>query len=1321
MHGPAVESTGVALGPEFEALRLAFGDAAARPYLEIDQDGTVTHVNAGAADLLAAVRSWPRLTATLAVAALGSECEVRAPGGANHGVRLLARSAVTGTIAVALSPAVAVPPLAAGPPAAAMSGPAAVSGPEADALVLQLLAESPVGMGLVGLDGAWLEVNPALCRMTGYDRADLLRATLADVTHPEDCVLSQSLADRVLSGDVSSYQLTKRFVRPDGSSVWCLVNAALVRDPCGSPRHFLYQAMNVDREQRNAQLLDVVFTASPDLICLTDFEGAILRASPSWSSLLGWSEAELLGTRSLDLVHPDDIPHTLDAMTRMGGDHRDVHPLENRFRAQDGSYRRLQWNVVVLPDRGIVVGSARDVTATHTAHELLATQARELDRNRLFLQAVLDHVPDAVVACDPHGTLTVFNPAAERLHGRAAEPLPQAEWAEGFRLRTGTGTGPPSPLPAGDVPLVRALRGEQVVADEMRIERAPDDIRTVLAHGQQLVSDAGELLGAVVMLRDVTEERTAEQQRAELNERETERLRTTVAVQREVTALATDRALMLRTVATRAADVVPRADGAVVELLEDDLLHYSAAHGRLESFLGTRMAVEGSLAGLVIATGQTLRCDDTGTDPRVNREACRKIGIGSMLIAPLFSAGRTIGSLKISSVHPHVFDTADEQQLTMLADSLSAALRHADDYAEKSNLLEDSERALQALEDSEFRFRLAFDNSAFGMFLTGAGEEDAGTLLQANAAMSRITGFAPAELVGRRSTSLVHEDDRDDSLSYLVSVREGNTSPRVIEKRFVHREGHVVWVRLSTSVMPATKGRTGYLMTQVEDVTERRATRERLRLQAQLLDLTPDAVAVRSLEGVISYWNPAAEQMYGWPAPVAVGRTIHRLLVTVFPPGESQENVHEQLLQKDFWSGELQQLRSDGRRLTVLSRQTLQRDAEGRPLAILCVNTDITDRRRAERALAQSEQRFRSQFDHSAVGQIIRGVDDLLEEVNPAFAAMVGLPADSLVSSRLASLIAPESRPEHESALASVFSGERDYYSSEGRLLRADGSTIDVHSSMSVIRRADGRPERFVGLFEDISERRRAEAERDTAAAELAERNSLLETTNAELELANQLKLDLIGMLGHEIGNPLAAILGYTELAADSWDSLDDAARRDILAVVARQAGRVDDLLREVLTMVTADAGRLTARPQPVALAEQIRTACVSTGNPPGLADGCPEDLSVLVQQGHLQQILVNLLTNAQKYGGGATLVAVETTPDRVWIRVEDGGPGVPEEFRAQLFERFSRASHTAHSVQGTGLGLYIVRELARANGGDVTFVPAGRGGSVFTVALARP
>lgn len=1004
---------------------------------------------------------------------------------------------------------------------------------------------SPIGMALVSLDGTWQRVNPAFATITGYPVDELQRLTYQDITHPGDLDADLRQVGRLIDGEINDYQHHKRYVRKDGTVVWCLLSVVMMRDALEQPSHFLCQIVDVDAERRTQELLDVTFASSPDLHLLTTLDGTVVRANDAWERVLGWSEAELRERGALSLVHPDDLPEGT-AVVRRATQEQSVTAV-NRFRARDGSYRWLQWHGAALHDQGLIVASARDIT------------------------------------------------------------------------------------------------------------------------------------------EDITSRRRAE----ELTARETERLRTTIAVQREVAAAAADPDTALRLIAERALAAIPDADGAAVGLVDRDQLRVSTATGSLSAHADARVPLAGSLTGHALRSGTTVRSDDTDIDPRADRDSCRALGVRSMIVAPLTGGGSPLGVLTMSNTRPHAFDDTDAQQLTLLADALSGALAQAG--------------AAARLQSSEARFRSAFDNCPLGMVLTSLAPHDLGTVLQANAAMATITGRGVADLIGRRVHEYHHPDELAETDRLIARLREGAEETFTGAKRYRHADGHTVWVQVHIAVVRNEHGEPLHLVTQVEDVTERRAIDEQLRQRAQLLDLTQDAVIVRELDGQVVYWNPAAERIYGWPAQIAVGHDLDRLLGTTWQEGLTRPAVNDILLAEGEWEGELEHRRADGRKVTILSRKALQRDPDGRPAAILSINTDITARRAAEQALRSSEQRFRSQFAHSAIGQIIRGADDRIQEVNPAFAAMVGVPPENLVGTLVADHLAPDALLERTRSLATLFAGRADSYQQECRLVRAGGDLLDVHITVSAVRDDHGHPERFVCIVQDISDRKTAEAARDAAIAELADHNR-------QLKAANQLKQDLIGMLGHELGNPLAAILAHTETLTDDWDVLGARRQRDMLQVIDRKAHQLDDIVREVLAMVTLDAGKLTATPTPVRVADHLDI--------PSVRVACPPDLTVLVQPSHLDQILANLISNAAKYAGGATAITATREDDQATIAVRDAGPGVPDDLRPHLFDRFTRATGTATTVKGTGLGLHIVRELARANGGDIHYSPAPGGGSLFVVTL---
>lgn len=246
--------------------------------------------------------------------------------------------------------------------------------------------------------------------------------------------------------------------------------------------------------------------------------------------------------------------------------------------------------------------------------------------------------------------------------------------------------------------------------------------------------------------------------------------------------------------------------------------------------------------------------------------------------------------------------------------------------------------------------------------------------------------------------------------------------------------------------------------------------------------------------------------------------------------------------------------------------------------------------------------------------------------------------------------------------------------------------------------------------------------ERAAAVEAVATKNRELAQMNDELEQANRFKADLVSMLGHEIGNPLTSVLGYAQVGGEAAEAGDAGTARTALGVVERNARQMAAVLADIVHLVATDRGALVAVPEPVGLARHLELAAAEWGDGTRPLVDCPGDLVVLVQPGHLDQILANLLSNAEKYADGATALVARAAPDGVVeLAVTDAGPGVPEAFLAHLFQRFRRDPETAQRVGGTGIGLFISRELARANGGDLLHRDGdgtGAAGSRFVVRL---
>lgn len=232
------------------------------------------------------------------------------------------------------------------------------------------------------------------------------------------------------------------------------------------------------------------------------------------------------------------------------------------------------------------------------------------------------------------------------------------------------------------------------------------------------------------------------------------------------------------------------------------------------------------------------------------------------------------------------------------------------------------------------------------------------------------------------------------------------------------------------------------------------------------------------------------------------------------------------------------------------------------------------------------------------------------------------------------------------------------------------------------------------------------------------ERSQAMEESKRELQRADDLKSEFLAMASHELRTPLTAITGFTSTMVNMWERLPDDEKQKFVGIIDTQGHRLTRLVDELLTLSRIEAGKLSVRPVPTDVSIAIKQTIRELGAE-AVETVCPDDLAALIDADHLQQILVNYVGNALKYGEEPVKLTARAQNGWVHICVCDNGTGVPEEFVPHLFERFSRAGQRgSQEVTGTGLGLSIVNGLAKAHGGEAWYEPNQPHGSCFNVRL---
>ena len=394
-------------------------------------------------------------------------------------------------------------------------------------------------------------------------------------------------------------------------------------------------------------------------------------------------------------------------------------------------------------------------------------------------------------------------------------------------------------------------------------------------------------------------------------------------------------------------------------------------------------------------------------------------------------------------------------------------------------------------------------------------------------------------------------------------------------------------------------------------------------------------------------------------------------------------------------------------------------DEGGRVTGFVSAILDITERKQAEQRLRESEERFAKAFASSPLALTITSLKTgRLLEVNETFTRLSGYAREEAVGNTTLELGLWAEPADREAELAAVAQHGR-IRDVEYRFRMRDGR--EMVGMLSAEQIEIGGDPCALTVIEDVTERKRAEAERD----QMLEREKGL---RAEAEKANRLKDEFLATVSHELRTPLTAILGWTHML--ETDGLDEKMSRHAVAVIKRNARQQQQIVEDILDVSRIITGKLRLESELVELAPVVRAA-LDTIAPAAEAKGVrlhsslDPEAAVTGDAARLQQVVWNLLANAVKFtpAGGEVRASVERLLTHVRVQVSDTGQGILPEFLPYAFDRFRQADMgTTRQHGGLGLGLSIVRHLVEAHGGSVHAYSAGEGqGATFTVDLPLP
>ncbi|MGE4553422.1 MAG: PAS domain-containing protein [Desulfovibrionaceae bacterium] len=577
----------------------------------------------------------------------------------------------------------------------------------------------------------------------------------------------------------------------------------------------------------------------------------------------------------------------------------------------------------------------------------------------------------------------------------------------------------------------------------------------------------------------------------------------------------------------------------------------------------------------------------------------------------------------------------------------------------------------------------------------------------------------------------VHPKDRDAVWARVTAAaREGRELND--EWRVNIPDGPERWIMSRGCPVRDAAGRvTGYQGI-VLDITERKLAEEELlrqkNLLASIVEGTSDAVYVKDRQGRYLLANATVAEVAGRPVAEILGRTDRDLF-----PSEEAEAIaswDRRVLDKNHLCSFEEDV--GGRRF--LSIKGPLHDAAGRTTGIFGIARDITESRRLERALHENQARLQAALESLLDAMLIADEHGRFVLFNDAFAAFLRFRDKSECPRNLADYPAllevfregGGPVPLEQWAVARALRGEK-VTNAEYDLRRRDtGETWTGGYSFAPIRGADGGIEGAVVVARDITESKRI-------TRELSETNRKLEEAMLRAEAANRAKGEFLANMSHELRTPLNGVLGMLQLLDDSPDIADD--NKVLLETATESARGLLTIINDILSFAQLDAGKLTIVQEPTDPRQVLRSVCRAVAYEVEerrltLARRVDDSVPALIltDAGRLRQILLNLLSNALKFTseGGVTIeltmlpFAASPTRRFLLVTVADTGIGIPDDKQNLVFEPFTQVDGSlTRKYKGTGIGLGIVRNLARLMGGSVCLDSESGVGTTFYVTLS--
>ncbi len=624
----------------------------------------------------------------------------------------------------------------------------------------------------------------------------------------------------------------------------------------------------------------------------------------------------------------------------------------------------------------------------------------------------------------------------------------------------------------------------------------------------------------------------------------------------------------------------------------------------------------------------------------------------------------------------------------------------------------DFKRSEEMLRESENRFQAIFDHAAIGIAQVDSGS---GRFTKVNRRFCEITGFSAEELSGMGFADITHPDDLSADLGNLSRLASGDLHSYVLDKRYIRKDGSVLWVRVTVSHLRGDRGRSGFHITVVEDIDELKQVGEALEKAKVFLDNMSDIAYRTDDRGNLVWVNSSVERVTGLLPEEVIGKSFTPLFI------ESDHASIRDVYKRTLMGESLENTLTFKSGLTCHFTSLPMRNDKGEIIGTFGVGRDITDRIIAENALKESEKRLEKAQVVAKIGSWeydlstgkVWGSEEAFR-IYDIKRESEFLPLDEVESHIM------DAKRVNQALVDLITKG--DDYDIEFQIIKHGSQSLaTIHSIAELVKDDQGNPVKVVGVIQDITDKKAREEENSKLLAQLQQAQ--------KMESVGR----LAGGVAHDFNNMLGVILGHIEMAMD--EVIPSQAIYSDLLEIQKAAKRSADLTQQLLTF----ARKQTVSPEVLNLNDVVEDMLrmlkrligedIEMGWNPG--GGL---WPVKMDRSQIHQMLANLCVNGRDAISGTGKIVMATqnavfdegsVPCRegsrhdefVMISVSDDGCGMDEETVRKLFEPFFT---TKGIGKGTGLGLSTVDGIVKQNEGFIDVFSKPGHGTRFEIYLPR-